>query len=615
MRWLLRITLGLMVWFAIGDRDVDIRAQGSPVLTGDRVLSIAATTPASLAQWTTATNQMMATGALALRFAQNDRAIAGRRHQTLQQVYRGVPVEGGTVMRQFSGATTVSIFGTIHTDIDLDPTPALSRDDAIRVVERESQRNLAAGSVFRLAIWPTGTGRYALIYRGTTADAVTYFVDARTGEVLRRFSEVRDAVGSGTGVLGDVKKISTTQNSGTFQTLDTLRPATVSTYDTRSNNATRDRLVALGVAFDTDFATDADNTWSDARVVDAHVHTGWTLDYFFKRHQWSGLDGQNRPVSTIVHRNLTNNATFTPPPFGPGRNGAITFGDTTAGLPVSSLDIAGHELMHGVTHFSLLRRTGEGLLDALNVEGLGTTSFTLNGEVFSCNSSVVITGNVSRPFLCSEGRYVIGSNQAGALNEAFSDVFGTSVELFYHPRGEGLLRGDYALGEDVEGFGPIRSLSNPGAIHAAGDTGPLPFPDHFSRHLSYALVLLQGTQANPIVVDFAPLAFVNGSPIPMFKTGSDFGGVHFNATVLGHAFYLAVEGGRNGTSGVTVSGVGDANRALIERAFFRAMTELLPNSPSMATAAQAIYQSSVDLYGASSAPANAIRQALMAVGF
>jgi Zn-dependent metalloprotease len=228
---------------------------------------------------------------------------------------------------------------------------------------------------------------------------------------------------------------------------------------------------------------------------------------------------------------------------------------------------------------------------------------------------VVITGNVSRPFLCSEGRYVIGSNQAGALNEAFSDVFGTSVELFYHPRGEGLLRGDYALGEDVEGFGPIRSLSNPGAIHAAGDTGPLPFPDHFSRHLSYALVLLQGTQANPIVVDFAPLAFVNGSPIPMFKTGSDFGGVHFNATVLGHAFYLAVEGGRNGTSGVTVSGVGDANRALIERAFFRAMTELLPNSPSMATAAQAIYQSSVDLYGASSAPANAIRQALMAVGF
>ena len=35
----------------------------------------------------------------------------------------------------------------------------------------------------------------------------------------------------------------------------------------------------------------------------------------------------------------------------------------------------------------------------------------------------------------------------------------------------------------------------------------------------------------------------------------DGGGVHLNATVLGHAFYLAIEGGRNTTSGVAVQGV------------------------------------------------------------
>ena len=74
-----------------------------------------------------------------------------------------------------------------------------------------------------------------------------------------------------------------------------------------------------------------------------------------------------------------------------------------------------------------------------------------------------------------------------------------------------------------------------------------------------------------------PLVFVDGTPV--FLEGIDSGAVHWNSTILGHAFYLAIEGGQNATSGRTVEGVGAANREDIERVFFRAMTDLMPPQP------------------------------------
>jgi thermolysin len=98
------------------------------------------------------------------------------------------------------------------------------------------------------------------------------------------------------------------------------------------------------------------------------------------------------------------------------------------------------------------------------------------------------------------------------------------------------------------------------------------------------------------------------------NNGTDGGGVHRNATIIGHAFYLAIEGGRNATSGVSVTGVGAANRAQIEKTFFRAMTQLMPNNANMQTAAAAVIQAAVDLYGAGSPVTQAVTQAMTAVG-
>ena len=111
---------------------------------------------------------------------------------------------------------------------------------------------------------------------------------------------------------------------------------------------------------------------------------------------------------------------------------------------------------------------------------------------------------------------------------------------------------------------------------------------------------------------WTPLAFVNGRFVGL--ASADDGGVHDNSTVLSHAFYLAIEGGTNATTGRSVTGVGPANRADVERAFFRAMTDLMPPDASLRVAARAIRQSTVDLFGDGSTTHREIRQALLAVG-
>ena len=42
-----------------------------------------------------------------------------------------------------------------------------------------------------------------------------------------------------------------------------------------------------------DLGSDSDNTWTDGAVTDAHVYTGFTYDYFFKRFGRRGLNDAN----------------------------------------------------------------------------------------------------------------------------------------------------------------------------------------------------------------------------------------------------------------------------------------------------------------------------------
>jgi len=580
-------------------------------------ITLAAITQSAVAESNGLITRMLQAGELASVRVQNDPQIAGRQIQTLQQVYKGIPVEGGSVTLQTAGPATLSVFGTVFNGVSLAMPPAIAPVDAARIIEQDANAFIPFGASPTLVVVPSPAGTFALRYKATVAYAITYYVDAMTGDIVRVVDEKDYQTGIGTGTLGEPKKMATTLIGTTYRTKDTLRPAGISTYDTGGSSTALDRMLNGNNATDNDLASSTTNSWTNGYVVDAHSNTGFTYDYFYRRHNWSGLDGSNRPMSDIVHSGpeARNNAFFIPPPFGPDRSGAMVYGRTGGGVPITAMDVAGHELMHGVTSFSLTSRTGSGFVPIVYTV-LGPASFVYNGSTFACSTTFLVDSRgIRRPFFCSNGRYVLGASHGGAINEAVSDMFGASVEFFYQPVGSGPLKADYETGEDITGFGPIRSLSNPASIGIRHDFGTMGYPDHVSKMLNYALLVTSGTPTNPTSVDFSPIGFSNGSFVFFLDSGSsDGGGVHQNSTVLSHAFHLAIEGGRNATSGVSVSGVGAANRAQIEKVFFRAETQLMPNNASLQTAAAVVIQAAVDLYGAGGAATQAVTQAMTAVG-
>jgi thermolysin len=448
----------------------------------------------------------------------------------------------------------VSIFGDLSNQLNLDTTPGISAEAAGQLLLSRAASGATLVRPVTLVVLREESGDAHLSYTTVVSSAnqvFRVFVDARTGAELLRHSSIRKqaSVGTGRGVIGDTKKMSVRLQGGVYVADDPLRPPVLLTFDMR-NSLTRALNVLFGASlFVSDLASDADNNWTDVSAVDAHALVGWTYDYYFKRHGRRGLDNRDRPLVSLINAVSQQGAVTLPPELldfainafwcddcGPGAIGVMFFGNgippnfTFAGYNISplagSLDIVAHELTHGVT---------------------------------SASSNLLPT------------------NEPGALNEAFSDIMGTSAEFFFQPVGAGIGQADYLIGEDSfrapgAGLNGIRSLINPIAF---GD------PDHYSLR---------------------------------FTGPEDDGGVHINATIPGHAFYLAIEGGRNRVSGITVQGVGAANREQIEKSFYRALAFLLPASANFSTARAATIQAARDLYGASSAAASAITQAWTAVG-
>jgi thermolysin len=507
-------------------------------------------TPSSiteLRQWDQRVDAMQRGGELRVERITEDADVAGRTHERALQYYKGVRVFGADVTRQLAGGQTVSVFGTLYAGIDLDVTPAITAEGAAAVLETLTGQALGASKRPVLTILPLDGGGYALAWRARvmTPDALTvYFIDARTGEVLKQLSDLKTqaAVGKGVGVLGDTKKISASQNQGQYYTIDALRPPQITSFNMRGNIARTlsflNGQVGLGLS---DVAVDSDNDWTDGATVDAHAYSGFTYDYFFKRHNRTGLDGRNIRMLSIVHPVNRQDLTTQPDAivglfflnaFYAG-DGVMVYGE---GLPpgyvllpfrqtvdffAAGLDVVAHELSHGVTDY---------------------------------------TSNL------------VYENESGALNEAFSDVMAVGVEFMFQTPGSGQRQADYSIGEDVIRPGGIRNLANPAVFND---------PDHYSKR---------------------------------FTGPEDNGGVHLNATIPGHAFYLAIEGGTNRTSGQAVTGVGAANREQIEKVFYRAFTALMPASANFATARAVTLQAATDLYGAGSPAARAVAQAWSAVG-
>ena len=373
-----------------------------------------------------------------------DTLVAGRQHERFEQIVNGVPVWAATVTRQVDSAgLPVSVFGDVYEGLDAVP--------AVATVSATAARDIAAADA-GVSLGEIPAPLYVLVTDGgprlvyvirvvAPGFSVTrYFVDALSGAIVQKRTDLkRQSVGTGTGVVGAEKKISTTPFAGTFVTADSLRPPVLDTFNMRGNiGAVLDFLNGLRPLFPSDYASDADNRWTDAAVVDAHVYSGWTYDYLFKRFGRLGLDDRNLPITNLVHPanrsdfffqyeyipDFFDNAGYVGDGimiYGDGFPSGLTVGGQTFDYFSGALDIVAHELTHGVTDY--------------------TSRLDYVGE-------------------------------SGALNEAFSDIVATSVEFFFQPPGGGLGQADYLIGEDVVRPGGFRSLSDPAAFDQ---------PDHYSR--------------------------------------------------------------------------------------------------------------------------------------
>jgi bacillolysin len=498
----------------------------------------------TLGQWDARVDAMLREGTLDFDRVQTDTMMAGRTHERLGQRHENLPVFGGQLIRQMDGRSAVSVFGQFFENVSL-PTvvPSIDGAAAAAIAEQAAGEGASAAAPV-LGILPKADG-YVLVYRTkvrSSWDIRTYFVNARTGAVESTLGEIKDqqdipTIGLGTGVLGDKKKVSASQSSSTFRAIDLKRPADAFTLDFRGSVTRLNNFLTTGTVFLSDVATSSSPDWTDAAVVDAHAYQGWVYDYYFKRFGRRGLDDSDLSIITIVHPLARSEAArFSPDIVNLFINNALYLGDgfmmygdgdgRNFNYLAGGFDVVAHEMSHGVTDFS-------------------------SGLEYQ--------------------------DESGALNEAFSDIMGTSIEFFFEKSGQGPQKGpNFLIGEDVTGFAPgyIRSLQDP---ISAGD------PDHYSLR-----------------------QFI-GTPI-------DNGGVHVNCTIVGHAFYLAVAGGRNRVSGISVTGVGLSNIERIERIFYRAFVFLMGPRSQFRDARAATLQAATDLYGAGSNERGQLAQAWTAVG-
>ena len=283
--------------------------------------------------------------------------------------------------------------------------------------------------------------------------------------------------------------------------------------------ATFDALNQITYPLSVDFV-DIDSNFTDVNDlvgVSAHWGAEATYDYYLTKHGRDSYDNAGARIVSYTHFDDNFVNAF----WGGGR---MHFGDgngTNYG-PLVALDVVGHEFTHGVTQYS---------------------------------SDLIYFA------------------EPGALNESFSDIFGTLVE--YYIEGS---NGDWLLGEDFAlSAPPFRSMENPNSRND-------------------------------------PDTYLGNFWAPTGPNDPDAGGVHTNSGVQNYWFYLLCEGGSgvndNGDT-YTVTGIGIEEAAQIA---YRSLTVYLMPTSQYFDARQSSINSALDLFGQNSNQVQAVTEAWFAVG-
>ncbi|WP_225837979.1 M4 family metallopeptidase [Streptomyces sp. NK08204] len=337
----------------------------------------------------------------------------GTLHTRYERTYAGLPVLGGDLIVDTakSGTTERVLKATTRTLKVADLTPAVSKAAA----ERQAVgRAKALGSTkstadrVRKVIW-AASGKPVLAYETVvgglqddgTPNQLHVITDAATGKKLYEYQGIENATGTGNTQYSGQVSLTTTLSGSTYTLNDGSRGGH-KTYNLNHGTS------GTGTLFSQTSNTWGNSTTSNAATAgaDAHYGAAETWDFYKNTFGRSGIKNDGTAAYSRVHYgNAYVNAFWDDSCF------CMTYGDGSNNAdPLTSLDVAGHEMSHGVTS---------------NTAGLNY------------------------------------SGESGGLNEATSDIMGTGVEFYANNSTD---VGDYLIGEkiDINGNGtPLRYMDKP----------------------------------------------------------------------------------------------------------------------------------------------------------
>ncbi len=244
--------------------------------------------------------------------------------------------------------------------------------------------------------------------------------------------------------------------------------------------------------------------WNDADIDGAFLVSGNTYNYYAMTFGRDSIDDEGMPLQSTVHYCPGDTCASFPNAFWNGSQAAFGSGYAQAD------DIVAHELTHGVTQYE---------------------------------------SNLFYYY------------QSGAINEAFSDIFGEFIDQA-NGTGTDTSAVKWLFGEDLPG-GAIRDMEDPGAFSQ---------PDKISSG-----------------------NYNEGGCDPSASLPTcDNGYVHTNSGVANKAAYLMAQGGT--FNGRTVTQLGNTKTAAI---WYEAQTHLLTSGADYADLSSALYRACVNLIGGS----------------
>ncbi|MET8771520.1 M4 family metallopeptidase [Streptomyces sp. NPDC004658] len=276
----------------------------------------------------------------------------GTVHTRYERTYAGLPVIGGDlVVHQGQGTRTVTYASkkklTLPTTVAKVPA-ATAKKAALSKAVAKGTRKAATHTAPRKVVWMMGEQpklAWETVVTGVQQDGSPserhVVTDAASQDTLQNAEHVESAQGNSL-YSGQVTIGSTRQDDGRYALVDPQRGG----HRTLDSSVTSN-----GVLFTSDADVWGDGTAANPQTaaVDAAYGARTTWDFYLDRFGRNGIADDGRGSSSRVHYQSVKGVPFANANWQDGCF-CMSYGDGADGRhPVTSLDIAAHEMTHGVT--------------------------------------------------------------------------------------------------------------------------------------------------------------------------------------------------------------------------------------------------------------------------